>query len=95
MSRKDQEILPKGIFCPTGKRICRHASDECIKDVQRVGVIKTGAFERRETLIKLGVRCNNHGNAMAADLPYCPQNDIPPVIPLEENLLAWAGRRGI
>lgn len=82
-------------FCPLGNKECRHASSEHIRSVQRVGVIKTGTYERRETVIDLGVRCNDHGNAMAKDLEHCPHKDIPPVKPLENDLLRWAAKRGI
>ena len=95
MSPDKQRGLDEGVFCPTGKKICRHASDECLRNVQRVGVIKTGTLERRETCVQLGVRCNNHGNAMASDLDHCPQNDISPVTQLEDDPLLWASRRGI
>lgn len=74
---------------------CRHVSIEKIRNVQRVGVLKTGKIERRESIILLGERCNNDGRCMVSELRECP---IPaalavPLVPFEISPLEWMRRR--
>ena len=83
------------MICPLGRKICRHCSEIVIRTVQRVGVIKTGTYERRETSANLGAWCNNDGRHFVRELKECPQpapGSVPLVMP-EISELEWMRRR--
>jgi len=77
--------------CPKTGQECRHVSIEKDIRIQRVGVIKTGQVEKRETRIILGERCNNDGRHYVRDLPECPIPGaiVVPLVPFELNELTW------
>lgn len=80
--------------CPMTGKECQYVSMERVIKIQRVGVIKTGRFERRETRIDLGEFCNNDGKHFVRDLKECP---IPgalavPLVPFVVDELTWMKR---
>ena len=83
-------------YCPLGKGICRHCSDEVLVEFKHVGVIKTQLMERIETRIKLGLWCNNDGRHYVRELKSCPAIDAltTPIVPREPDLVAWMKKFG-
>jgi hypothetical protein len=77
------------MFCPLGARKCDHCSDEKRRDIQRVGILKTGLMERREREIPLGLFCNNDGKTFIKNLKVCPIPEalgVPLVCPILTEL---------
>jgi len=83
-------------ICEKTGKPCRFCSLDRHLNVSRVGVIKTGTIERRESWSVLGQWCNNDGQHFVRDLPECP---IPgtltvPLVPYEVSELEWSRRKG-
>ena len=85
----------KLIYCPKGKKECRHCSNMQIVNVKRVGVIKTGAMERIVSKVNLGKWCECDGRHYVRDLKTCPVEDGKKVklVPFVLSELAWSQRR--
>jgi hypothetical protein len=82
------------LYCKLGNMRCRHCSDGIKKHIGYVGVIKTGAYEKRETCIDRGIYCNNECDYIAHMLK-CPIPDAL-AVPLKQpeiSELDWMRRK--
>jgi hypothetical protein len=102
MTQKEETL----IWCPLGNkkegRHCRLCSNERMVKIQRVEVIPrvgtpvTGTIKRRETTVRLGLRCNNDGRHMVSEMQVCPMDKMVHPVDGEEYRISeidWMRRR--